>query len=129
MLSTGKTPVRLTGGANELEGRVEIYFKGIWGSVCDDGWDINDGHVVCRMLGHVRAIRVSCCSKYGPSASGRIFLDDVSCTGREESLVKCRRRLVGTHNCDVYRESAGVVCQGKLSTLSKYGRQSRFRMI
>jgi deleted-in-malignant-brain-tumors protein 1 len=117
----GNKHVRLTGGKNEFEGRVEIYFKGIWGSVCDDDWDINDGHVACRMLGYVRALRVYCCSKYGPSASGRIFLDDVKCTGKEDSLVKCPRRAAGTHNCDVHRESAGVVCQAKSTSRSKYG--------
>lgn len=43
--------VRLIGGQNEMEGRVEICFGQTWGTVCDNGWDISDASVVCTQLG------------------------------------------------------------------------------
>jgi deleted-in-malignant-brain-tumors protein 1 len=45
--------IRLIGGRNNLEGRVEIYTNGSWGTVCDDAWDDKDATVVCRMLNAV----------------------------------------------------------------------------
>ena len=42
--------LRLTGGSNEYEGRVEICMNGVWGSICDYGWDSIDASVVCKQL-------------------------------------------------------------------------------
>ena len=43
--------VRLTGGQSNTEGTVEICYSGVWGSVCNDGWDSNVAAVVCQQLG------------------------------------------------------------------------------
>ena len=77
-------PLRLVGGSNAAEGRVEIYYGGTWGSVCDDGWDDNDATVVCKQLGYVSGTAY-CCANWGAS-SGQIWLDDVGCTGSESAL-------------------------------------------
>ncbi len=42
--------LRLAGGANKFEGRVEILHEGTWGTICDDDWDLLDAHVVCSEL-------------------------------------------------------------------------------
>lgn len=43
--------VRLVGGSNAREGRVEICNNNVWGTVCDDFWSPFDAIVTCRQLG------------------------------------------------------------------------------
>ena len=98
-------------GSSDNAGRVEVYYNGTWGTVCDDGWGINDARVVCRQLGFEDAEDNVCCAVFG-SGTGQIWLDDVGCAGHESSLFSCRHGGVGIHNCG-HGEDAGVRCRDR----------------
>ena len=103
--------IRLVGGSSPNEGRVEVYHNNTWGTVCDDGWDINDATVVCQQLGHFLAVSAPGVATFG-EGTGPIWYDDVGCTGSETTLIQCPHNGRGVHNC-LHSEDAGVVCTSK----------------
>lgn len=105
--SYGSSLVRLADGGLHF-GRVEVYVRGHWGTVCHDGWDMRDARVVCRQLGYSGAASATYYAAFG-RGSGRIWMDDVNCAGGESSLLNCKQRGWGIHNCGHWKD-AGVVC-------------------
>ena len=104
--------VRLEGGSSYNEGRVEVYYNGEWGTVCDDGWDDTNAGVVCRQLGF-GSLGTSYSGAYFGQGSGPIWLDNVECTGNELTLVSCSHLgLKNTRNCS-HSEDAGIRCYGE----------------
>ena len=88
-----------------MSGRVEVQYKGHWGTVCDTKWSIKEGNVVCRQLGFRRAEDVAHFGK----GSGHIFLDQVHCRGDEPSLSLCHNLGWTAHHC-THDHDAGVTC-------------------
>ena len=50
-LCSAPVAARLADGNGATSGRVEVRFRGVWGTVCDDNFGEEEGAVVCRMLG------------------------------------------------------------------------------
>ena len=91
-----------------------MFYYGQWGTICDYGWDVRDARVACRQLGYMDAVR-SLRSEQVPSGSGRIWLSNVRCTGREQNITSCSHRPWGYNYCR-HNQDAGVECSSEGET-------------
>ena len=100
----GDGQIRLIGGSNASEGRVEITFNGTFGTVCDDNFNAAAAQVVCRQLG----LSGGSVGAFGPG-TGPIQLDGFTCNGTESRLDQCANINVGVNDCS-HGEDVGVIC-------------------
>ena len=123
---------------SRFEGRVEICFSGVWGTICSDGWDSRDATVVCRELGiaelllgidlltmkyilveieffhPLAAIPLLSSETYG-EGDGPIFLKEMDCGQQDTRLVGCNgynpTSVIDKNHC-THAKDAAVICKG-----------------
>ena len=105
--------VRLVDGDDKHEGRVEILYAGLWGTICGDyGLDLSSADVICRQLGYPGALRVAQYLEFG-EGTGQIWLTYLDCTGSELTLEQCFHSGFGIDSC--LFEDVGVECLGEFN--------------
>ncbi|XP_072049553.1 scavenger receptor cysteine-rich domain-containing protein DMBT1-like [Amphiura filiformis] len=107
-VSCQNAPIRLVGGSNLNEGRVQISYNGQYKYVCDDHWGRAGAMVVCRQLG--LPVTGALARSYARFADRLGPYMDVSvyCRGNEHSLTDCN--IYNYRGCS-HHEDAGVSCQ------------------
>ena len=114
--TTEEGAVRLVGGTTPLEGRVEIFHLGHWGTACDYNWDFIDAIVVCRQLGNLQAVEAIGSASFG-AGSGPSWYYNVYCTGTERNLTECSKRFSNTGSACSHSLDAGAVCSSQSHAL------------
>ena len=90
-----------------LSGRLEVYINGTWGTVCADGWGINETSVACRQMGLQQSRGTHRVWPANEHSIQPIWLAKVECLGGESQLTDCKHSKV--HDCD-HSEDVGIVC-------------------
>ena len=108
--------VRLVGGDTLLEGRVEVFLLGQWGTVCNSNWDLADATVVCRQLGNLQAVEAPRYAAFG-AGSGPSWYYSLYCTGTERNLTECSKNTYNFGSACSHSQDAGAVCSSKFHAL------------
>ena len=108
--------VRLVEGNTTLEGRVEVFLLGQWGTVCDYNWDFVDAIVVCRQLGNLQAVEAPRYAAFG-AGSGPSWYYHMYCTGTERNLTECTKSISNTGSACSHSRDAGAVCSSQSHAL------------
>nr|XP_014347930.1 PREDICTED: scavenger receptor cysteine-rich type 1 protein M130-like [Latimeria chalumnae] len=114
-----KMELRLWEINSHCGGAVEVYYRGVWGSVCSQSWDLKDAAVVCKQLGCGEPEVAPLSFRYS-HVGGPIWLNRVQCTGNESSLWECQTEVLGHHECNHWMD-AGVFCKDSVKLVLANG--------
>ena len=97
---------------SQYEGLVEVFHNGEWGTVCNTNWNYHSAFVACRTAGFNTAVQAVTDTSYYGRGNGTVWLDNVQCTGTEETLFDCTRSNWGVvdSSCSDHSRDAAVVC-------------------
>lgn len=104
--------LRLVGGSTHTQGRLEVFYAGVWGTVCDDLFNANAAKVACKQLGYAEGTyRRNPPRSWFQAGTGPVWMDNVRCRGTESTLTSCQYAGWGVSDCG-HDEDIGIVCTG-----------------
>ncbi|GAB6022030.1 hypothetical protein CHUAL_006179 [Chamberlinius hualienensis] len=104
--------IRLVDGPSINEGRLQMFHKGKWRSVCTNSrnWTKTDFEVACRQLGFTGGNF----SRWFPrnNDSSQLAYEFPRCNYQSQSLIQCNwnSKIMGSGICD-YHEDIGIQCE------------------
>ena len=114
--STTSPNIRLISkdGSSGNSGRLEVYYAGSWGTVCNTGWSSADTIVVCRQLRFYGGVT----NLLPLPGRGRIWMSQVQCAGKETDLLDCPHHGWGEFTCS-HSNDVNIHCsiKGKFKLL------------
>jgi len=119
VVSGPKSCLRLVGGSGKLsydgrplDGRLEVFHAGEWGTVCNDDWDDNSNNAkaACQQLGFWNGVYFNMYDSDVEEGTGRIWLDEVNCNPASAGLADCAHNDWGDHDCQHF-EDVGLTCE------------------
>ncbi|XP_068800296.1 T-cell differentiation antigen CD6 isoform X4 [Struthio camelus] len=96
---------QLSGGRDGCAGRVEVFFRGTWSTVCDSTWYETEASVLCHMLGCGPPVERP---SFNHTLPGKMLYE---CTSPQPSLAHCKWTYNKSAPCHQSR-AAGVICNG-----------------
>ncbi|XP_064388289.1 adhesion G protein-coupled receptor L3-like isoform X2 [Halichondria panicea] len=115
--------LRLVDSSGQTEGcsgRLEVYYSGQWGTVCDDSFGPNATRVACRQLGFSTYTQFGTVGALGfsqPSSSTPIWVDELRCLGTESRLIDCPANAIGVEDC-THSEDVALICTESIERCS-----------
>lgn len=113
--------IRLVGGLDDRQGRLEVYLDGRWGWIQQRSWDEASTSVVCRQLGlEGHNVTVYSTSFFGRVDRAALWLSPVfRCRGDEANIWDCPRIDGPSDLFPLWRYAVGIICQAGQSGVSK----------
>nr|XP_055046941.1 deleted in malignant brain tumors 1 protein-like [Misgurnus anguillicaudatus] len=120
--------IKVVNGSSPCNGRLQVLYDDHWGGVCHTGWGLDEAAVVCKELGCGGVVELQ--SYVGPF-DGPIWMDNLTCTGKESTLRACPFTGWGVSSCadglyagvvcnDVRLANGSNLCSGRVEVLHNY---------
>ena len=96
------------------EGIVQVEHEGKWGYICPSKWTRANSFVLCGQLGFPNTEELESYSETIQEVEPVYWLDQVTCDGKESSIVSCDHSGWGVNHCEDGK-ALRIKCARKMS--------------